>query len=275
MAFYLQGVLAGLGGAPSVSALLSFTHGLWGIGFLLDVYICGHLLPVSWGPIGEGVSPFMEGFPLTNSRGFFIALESFDSFDPPMRLFGEHLVSNIAAYLALKNLPPRPAVLLCSEESVTAAMQDLASEANAGADSFGTGVLEDARTVAFDPLEGFIAPREAISGALASGELVITDRFLYHVDKAMPDSHLSLPVETLLFEGETQADCVIYLTKGSSPDEASSLALHSHELFMEMATRRPNVHIVSLDSDHVSACDDVWRAVKGCLTPWLATDQSV
>jgi len=208
---------------------------------------------------------------LTTSRGFFIALESFDSFDPPMRLFGEHLVSNIAAYTALKNLPPRPAILLCSEESAHAPGQDFATEEDGGSESLSIGFSGDTKSVEFDPLEGFIAPREAISRTLASGQLIITDRFLHHVDKAMPDSHLSLPVEELLFEGETQADCVIYITRGLFPDGASSLVRHSHELLIEMASRRPNVHIVSLVDDHVSACDDVWRAAKGCLAPWLAS----
>lgn len=181
-----------------------------------------------------------------------------------MRLFSEHLVSNIAAYMALKNLSPTPITLLC---------QDSGAGELSAAEEEKFPLCEDAETLVFDPMEGFVTPRETVTRELAKGKIVITDRFLHHVDEAMPQAHFSLPVEDLLFKGETQADCVIYITRGGIPT-GSSIAAHAHQVLTEMADRRSNVHVVALEDQHLPVCDNVWRQTKICLRPWLLDKSS-
>lgn len=194
---------------------------------------------------------------MSPQRGFFIALESFETFNPPMRLFSEHLTSNIAAYLALKGYPPVPISLLCGEPN---ALDDDQVEI--------FPLSEDATALVFDPIEGFIAPRETVSQELERGRIVITDRFLHHVDAAMPTAHLGLPVEKLFFEGETQADCVIYVPREGAV-YTSEMSRHADAALRAMSQARSNVALVSLVDQHMDTCDAIWKAVKQCLKPWL------
>jgi hypothetical protein len=190
-------------------------------------------------------------------RGFFIALESFDN-SPSMRLLGEHLASNIAAYMALKDFLVVPTSLLVGHEDRVEDGDEFASSA----------LFDEVSEVVFDPIEGFVMPRDRVTEALDAGRIVIADRFLHHVDRVIPHAHLSLPVERLLFSGDTQADCVVFLERvGHQP--GSELAEHASAVMREMAKSRPNVHVVAIEDEHVHTCDAVWRSVKPCLKPWL------
>lgn len=169
-------------------------------------------------------------------------------------------MSNVGAYLSLKGYPPISISLLCAEPNVL-------DEDQVGA----FPLTEEATTVTFDPLEGFISPREAVIQELSREKIVITDRFLRHVDAAMPTAHLGLSVEKLLFEGEAQADCVIYVPRQGS-SYASELARHADAELRAMSETHSNVTVVPLLDQHIDTCDAIWKAVKQCLKPWLENE---
>ena len=158
---------------------------------------------------------------------------------------------------ALKGFPAVPISLLIGHEEPDVA------------DGFDrSGFFEDSSEVVFDPIEGFVEPRDRVAAELAQGKIVIADRFLHHVDRVIPHAHLSLPVERLLFAGDTQADCVVFLERpGHLP--LSELAEHASAALKDMAMRRENVHTVLLEGEHVGTCDAIWRQVKPSLRAWL------
>lgn len=190
---------------------------------------------------------------MSDPRGFSIAVESFESSNPPMRLFAEHLASNLALHIASEGYPNLPVSLLCGMPSPRSDV-----------------VLPDgARGLVFDVTDGFLAPYRIATHEVSEGKIIVTDRFLHHIDQALPEAHLSLPVEEFLLEEDVQADCLLYIvSEGSVPD--SEFARHVHARILSLAESNPRVMILPLAADHAETCDAVWKHVERCFNIWLS-----
>lgn len=188
--------------------------------------------------------------------GCSIALETCNPDGADASRFALHLLSNIAAAMALGDIPSRDVFFARAADPNPApkCWDDYA---------VGDEIVPDLETD-FSDGTSIRATLKEIERALAAGKIVVTDQAMTGMDEALRSMGDALNLERFLGNPDFQPNLVLYLD--SAPDQVPESSRAIDAQFHRLAERFPNrVVVVEHSNTHQVMCDMVWSIVYGRL----------
>lgn len=179
--------------------------------------------------------------------GFLAVIETLAGEQSTSR-YADHLASNIAAAMAIGDLPGAP---------VRVARP-------------GTGTDLETGTLLIDPGHP-VAARAALAAELADGTILVCDRYLQALRARLGERAAEYTLGQGLELAVPRPDALVFLDGG--PDGLDPAAAHLRAQILALAaTPGSIVSVVDVRAcvAHQDACDAVWRLAAGALGAWTA-----